>query len=256
MSKTGNLFKGLYAYINAHRIIIRFRLWPYLIIPGILSLAYIVSLIILGTLYTPEISNHINTYWIPAFMQGKITGMLTMVLIWFLFPILGYMSYKYVILILFSPILGYLSEIVEEKIYHREPPPFRVKALLRDLCRGLIINFRNMFLTVFYTFLLWLLVFIPGIGMFLSPALIIVMQAFYDGFALFDFTLERKRYSVGQSIRFGRRHRITITGVGLGFMLLLLIPIIGWFAAPTYGAIAATVNALETIQKELTASST
>ncbi len=250
MTKTEDFFKVLNAYIRAHQVVMQFNLWPYLILPGLLSLIYITGLIITGSIYAPEISAYITSHWIPGFLQGSIMRMLATVMVWFLFPLLGYMTYKYVILILFSPILGHLSEIVEEKIYHQAPPAFSIKTLCRDLLRGLVITLRNMLLTIVFTFLLWLLVFIPVIGVFLSPFLIILMQAFYDGYGLFDFTLERKQYSVKQSIRFGRTHRSNIIGTGLGFILMLLIPVVGWFAAPAYGTIAATLSALETIQNE------
>ena len=33
----------------------------------------------------------------------------------------------------------------------------------------------------------------------------------------------------------------------MGFVLLLMIPVFGWFAAPGYGTVAATLAALEKI---------
>jgi CysZ protein len=208
------------------------------------------GLLFVGAIYASDISAYINTHWIPGFMQGDIMSVLTTILIWFVFPLLGYMSYKYVILIVFSPILGHLSEIVEEKLYHQSAPDFTIKTLFRDLVRGVVITLRNLILTIIYTFLLWLLVFIPIIGVFLSPLLIILTQSFYDGFGLFDYTLERKAYSVKQSIRFSRAHRGTIVGTGLGFILLLMIPVVGWFAAPAYGTIAATLSALKMVESQ------
>ena len=252
MVKPGNVWEGLQAYPQAHRVIRRFNLWPYLVIPGVLSLLYVMGLLFAGAIYASDMSAYINSHWIPAFLQGGVTSFLTTLLVWFVFPLLGYMSYKYVILIVFSPILGYLSEVVEEKLYHRSAPEFSIKTLFRDLVRGVIITLRNLVLTIVYTFLLWLLVFIPVVGVFLSPLLIVLMQAFYDGFGLFDYTLERKAYSVKQSIHFGRAHRGTVIGTGLGFMLMLLIPVIGWFAAPAYGTIAGTLNALKMMDPQPT----
>jgi CysZ protein len=250
MIKARNVWKGLQAYPQAHRVVRQLHLWPYLVIPGVLSLVYVMGLLFVGSIYASDISTYISSHWIPDFMQGNIMSLLTTLLVWFVFPLLGYMSYKYVILIVFSPILSYLSEVVEEKLYHQSAPEFSIKTLFRDFVRGIIITLRNLVLTIVYTFLLWLLVFIPVVGVFLSPLLIVLMQAFYDGFGLFDYTLERKAYSVKQSIRFGRAHRDTIIGTGLGFILMLLIPVVGWFAAPAYGTIAATLNALKIVESQ------
>lgn len=250
MIKTGEFYKGLQKYLQANQLVIRFRLWPYLMIPGILSLLYMILLIAAGSVYSPAVSAYISDHWIPAFLQGRAMMMLTAVLVWMMLLILGYMTYKYVILILFSPILSHLSETVEKRIYNQPPPPFSFKALIRDFLRSLILNLRNMLLTIIFTFFFWLLVFIPIVGAVISPILIILLQAFYDGFGLVDFTLERKRYSIRESIRFSRLNRARIIGIGLGFMLMLLIPIIGWFAAPTYGTIAATLAALEQIHSD------
>ncbi len=108
---------------------------------------------------------------------------------------------------------------------------------------------RNMFLTVILTLSAWLTVFIPIIGMMISPVLIILIQSFYDGFGLVDYTLERKRYSVKKSIQFAGENRGRVIGVGMGFMFLIMIPVLGWLTAPTYGTVAATLAALDKMNK-------
>ena len=100
-----------------------------------------------------------------------------------------------------------------------------------------------------YTFLAWTLSFLPGVGVLISPPLILFINAYYGGFGLIDFTLERKRFSIKESFKFNQTHRGMTTGVGLGFVLLLMLPVIGWMMAPGYGTVAATLAAIEKIRE-------
>jgi len=242
-------FAGIGAYRKAHRVIVRHRLWAYVIFPGIMSLCYIMLLIAVGRIYFGDVSDHINRHWLPPLIKGDATEIITSILLWVLLFILTYITYKYVILIIFSPILTQLSEVTEKVICNEPAPDFSFKYFVRDIFRGLIINLRNVFRVLSMSFLAWLMAFIPVAGPPVSITLIFLIQSFYDGFGLTDYTLERKRYSVRESIVFVRRNRSRITGVGSGFMLLLLVPVAGWFTAPTYGTVAATIAALEKISE-------
>ncbi len=99
------------------------------------------------------------------------------------------------------------------------------------------------------TFLAWLVTVIPVIGPPVSAFLILIIQSYYSGFSLIDYTLERKRYTVGESIAFAKRNRSRVTGVGMGFILIMFVPVIGWFAAPGFGVVAATLSSLEIIEE-------
>jgi len=243
------IFKGIGTYGRAHKVIIQHRLWRYMIIPGILSLCYVVLIIFIGKIYFDNISAYINENWIPGAMKGEAMMIITALLLWSFLFLIAYMSYKYVVLIFFSPFLSYLSEKTETAVYNQPSPDFEFRQLLKDIVRGFIINMRNMFLTVVLTLSAWLTVFVPVIGMIISPVLILLIQSFYDGFGLVDYTLERKRYSVKKSIQFTRENRGRVIGVGMGFMFLFMIPVLGWLTAPTYGTVAATLAALDKINK-------
>ena len=240
-------FKGIKSYVKGHRVISKHKLWRYMIAPGILSLLYTLALIILGIMYFGDISGYINDNWIPEFMKWKMLETITSVLLWVLLFLIGFITYKPVVLILFSPLLSYLSELTENAIYGRPSPDFEFKQMLKDIIRGLVITIRNLALTILFILPAWLLVFIPVIGPVISTILISCIMFYYDGFGLVYLTLERKRYSVSESIKFVKDSRPRVMGVGMGFFLMMLVPLLGWFAAPSYGAVAATIAALEKI---------
>lgn len=242
-----NFLNGIGYYAKAHRVILKHRLWSYMMIPGILSLLYVLGWMIIGSIYFPDISAYITENWLPDFMKGGITRVLTSVLLWIFLILIGYLTYKPVIMILFSPILGYLSEITEKVVYQNPIPDFDFKELVRLGIRGLYLNLRNLARTILFSMLAWLLIIIPIIGSIASALIIALIQFYYDGFGLMDYTLERRGLSASESIRFAKANRGKVMGVGSGFMLMMVIPFLGWFAAPSYGTIAATLAAVESI---------
>jgi CysZ protein len=244
------LFRGLHSYIRAHRVISEHKLWTYVAIPGFMSFCYILLLIFVGRVYFTEISDYITRHWIPASIKGEVTVAITTVLLWILVLMVGYITYKQIILIFLSPILSYLSELTETVVYNEPAPEFRFGNLVRDIVRGLIINLRNLFLTLILMMTAWVTMLIPGLGPPVSTGLMLLIQFFYDGSGLVDYTLERKRYSVRESIHFVKANRARVIGIGMGFMLILVIPLAGWFAAPSYGTVAATLATLDKIREE------
>ena len=241
-------FKGIDCYRKANKVIIQYKLWPYLSIPGILSLIYISIIIGIGFAYTRDLSVYIYGSWIPGFLQFEFITSVIVFMLWILLIIIGILTYKFVILILFSPVLAYLSETVEKVMLNREPPPFDFKGIIKDIFRGLNITLRNSVKMIFFLFIIWLISLIPVVGL-ISPFLILFVQSFYEGCSLMDYTLERKRFSVQKSLNFAKNHRGKVTGVGSGFMLFFLIPFFGWFLAPGYGTVAATIFALEELNE-------
>ncbi len=243
-------FAGVNAYFKAYRVIKRHNMWRYFLAPGFMSLFYVLALIITGWVYVDDFSAHVMAEWIPGFLKGGVTAFFTAFLLWIVLLLTGYMTYKHAVLILFSPILGYLSEVTEKAVYHEAGPDFDVRQLLKDILRGLVINLRNIAFTLALSLMAWLIVFIPIIGAVISPVLLFLIQFYYNGFGLADYTLERKRYSVRESVRFVSDHRPRIIGVGMVFMLIIFVPVLGWFTAPTLGTVAATLAVLEKINAD------
>ena len=56
-----------------------------------------------------------------------------------------------------------------------------------------------------------------------------------------DYSLEQQGYSVKESRAFYSENKAKLFSIGLGFMFLLLIPVVGWFFAPTYSLVASSL---------------
>ena len=124
-----SLFASLGYYPKAHRAIIRHRLWPYMILPGLMSLGFFLTLIGIGNLYFSDISAYIYQNYFPGFLKWGILLTVMNLLLWVLLFLTGYILYQPVVLILFSPVLGFLSEMTERKVFGSPSETFKFDRL-------------------------------------------------------------------------------------------------------------------------------
>ncbi len=118
----------------------------------------------------------------------------------------------------------------------------------------MLIALRNLFLETAWTILLPVLgIFIPVIGWFGVIPMFIISAYFY-GFSFIDYTSERRKMSIGNSISFVRTHKWLAISNGTMFCLFLLIPFIGVLLSgfvAIISVVAATlaVNRIAPVQK-------
>jgi CysZ protein len=233
---------GFNAYGRAHRVIVKHSLWGYLIIPGIASLCYAILLTALAFFFYDDIADWGSSWTDHSFWSGFFWWLIS-ILFWVLVIMLIFFTHKYVTLMLLSPFLAHLSEVVESREYGRGKIDSSFREIVRDMIRGITVNLRNLLLEFFFCLFLN---FIPFIGFLLC----MMVQGFYIGFSLMDYTLERQRLGVSQSAQFVRRHRGSAYGIGIAYNLIMLIPVVGWFFAPTYGTIASTLVTIDALDAE------
>lgn len=171
-----------------------------------------------------------------------LIGVLFTVLAFLFFVFLG----GYLVLILMSPVLAYVSELTESLI-KKTDYPFSFKQLLKDIYRGLYIAMRNLLIETLVMLLVFIIGFIPVLG-WLGPLILFAVSAYYYGFAYMDYCNERKRIPLGQRIAFIRRHKGLASGNGSLFALALLIPFCGIFIAG-FLAIVSTIAAALSVEE-------
>lgn len=234
---------GFTSYFGALNFVIKHRLYKHLLISGLISL--VVGAIILATSYglSDNIGELISGFYPWEWGATYIKTLLEYVS-GGLILIIGFLLFKYILLVLISPFMGPLSAKVETIISGQsEGSKFSIKQISYEMIRGLRIASRNISREILITLFLLLLGLIPLITVFITP-LIFLVQAYFVGFANFDYFLER-RTNVSQSVRYIKQHRWQAVGNGTAFLLLLFIPIIGLFFAPVLGTVAATRIAIK-----------
>lgn len=185
-------------------------------------------------------------------MQSSVLGFfftLGGMILWMIQMLLYFSLFKYLFLIIGSPIFAYLSEktaaIIEGKEY-----PFSFIQLLKDIVRGIKIALRNAGWQTVYMFSILLLAFIPILGL-ATPLITILIECYYYGFSMLDYSMERNKKTASESIFFISHHKGLAIGNGIVFYLMHLLPIIGWMLAPAYAVIAATLSLH--VEKEIVA---
>lgn len=246
---------AIQSYFKAHQFISKHRLWKWIIIPGILYMLLFVT----GMYFFVKSSNGAVGYlndiigidrWLQqqkspflsfVFMMGGI--MVRLILLLFYFSL-----FKYLFLIIGSPVFAYLSEKTEAILEGRDYP-FNFSQLLKDILRGVRLAIRNGLWQTVYTISILILSFIPVVG-WVTPVFSLLTECYYYGFSMLDYSCERHKLSPSQSIEFISKHKGLAMGNGMVFYLMHAFPIIGWILAPAYAVVAATLS-LYYQQKEL-----
>ncbi|MGC4101778.1 EI24 domain-containing protein [Ferruginibacter sp.] len=238
---------AIQAYFQTHRFIIKHRLWKWILIPGFIytilfcvgmyffwkSSSYAIDFMLLKTGIKEWIQKMESSWlsWLVIFAQI----VLNLVLMLFYFSL-----FKYLFLIIGSPLFAYLSEKTEA-IMEGKDFPFSFSQLLKDIIRGIKIALRNMLWQTVYAISIFILAFVPVIG-WITPLIALMVECYYLGFSMLDYSCERHKLSTSQSIAFIGKHKGLAIGNGLVFSVMHLLPIVGWVLAPSYAVIAATIS--------------
>jgi CysZ protein len=226
-------------------------LWKWIFIPGLIyALLFTVGIYFFGKSSSSAIEFMLVKTGVKAWMQQMQNSWLSFLLIFgqftlYLVLMLFYFSlFKYLILIIGSPLFAYLSEKTEAIIEGKDFP-FSFKQLFSDIMRGIKLALRNMLWQTVYIIAILILSFIPVAG-WISPLIALAVECYYLGFSMLDYSFERNKLSPSQSIAFVGRHKGLAIGNGIVFYLMHLILFVGWILAPGYAVIAATISLYKT----------
>ena len=246
---------AIQAYFQAHRFIKKHKLWKWILIPGII---YSV-LFVIGMYYFMHTSSQFIEWlslktglksWLDTLSSSFLGFIFTMgsLLLWLILLLFYFSLFKYLFLIIGAPVFAYLSEKTEAIIEGKDIP-FNFKQLLKDIIRGIKLSARNSLWQTVYTLSILLLSLIPILG-WLTPVLAVLIECYYYGFSMLDYSMERHKKSPAESIFYVASHKGLAIGNGLVFYLLHFLPIIGWVLAPAYAVVAATLSMYPLKQSE------
>lgn len=246
MSILEETFIAIKHYGSALKLVRKYRMWPLLIISTFLFL--LIFLVCAWLIYTGNnalIDWILNIGWIRKwnhFLTNAPWILTTFkigihIATFFFFISLS----KFVLLIVGSPLYAYISETAAEK-YKGVSYPFKLSQFIKDILRGIRLSIRNFLKQLLLTVLLFLLSFIPIVGLLFS-FLIIILDAYYYGFSMLDYCCERDKKNVRDSLTFVRAHRGIALGNGIVFYAAMVaIPFIGIIFIAPLSAIAAMIS--------------
>lgn len=238
---------AIQSYFKAHQFISKHKLWKWILIPGIVYLLlFCVSIYFFGKSATAVIDYlMIKTglqHWVRTIQSSLLGFLFTFagVILWLLLMLFYFSLFKYIFLIIGSPLFAYLSERTEAIISGNEFV-FSWKQLWHDMLRGIRLALRNTLWQTVYVLSLLILSLVPLVG-WITPVIMLLVESYYYGFSMLDYSCERHKLSASESIEFIGKHRGLAIGNGIVFYLMHLVPVVGWVLAPSYAVVAATIT--------------
>ncbi len=238
---------GISSYLAAIRHVSRFRMWGYIILPGVFCV--LIGMAVFGAAwgFSDEIGGLIDNLW--RWDWGKeVAETAAQVFGGLLVLFLGLIIFKQLIMVLLAPFMSILSEKVENQLAGNSNggTKLSLRQVVSDILRGLRIALRNILRELLLTLFLLLLGLIPVFSIF-TTALIFLLQAYYVGFGNMDYTLER-HFRYRDSVRFVKRNRGLAIGNGVVF-LLMLFSFVGFLFALPLGTVAATIETAKRLER-------
>ena len=235
------------AYGKAHQFIMQHKLWKWILIPGIVYCILFMTGIYFVWGYSGDFVEYLfNLLPVKVWIQDLESSWISFFFILlglsirFMILLLCFSYYKYLFLVLGSPLFSYLSEKTEA-IMDRKDYPFSWQQFMKDMVRGIVMSIRNSLNQTLCVIALIILSFIPIVG-WITPLFAFFIEAYFYGFSMVDYSCERHKLNTKQSIQFIRAHRRIALGNGMVFYLMMFIPVLGWIMAPSYAVIAATIH--------------
>lgn len=243
------IIPGLRYYFRVPRILLRHKLWPLQLLPAGISLVLSLLLFYLFYLISGKFSGWMdNLIQIPiGWLDSTVT--ITLAVLSFFALIAGFFFvHKHLVLIALAPFLG---TIAEETMKAVKGDSFAKTdlAVLPSLARSAKINLRYITREILTNLVFLCCGIIPLIGSLISASGLFITQARFLGYGLIDFPLENRGLSVDDSDAFANERRGLSTGLGAGYLFLMMIPFVGWMFAPTFGTVAGTLLAIDELEK-------
>lgn len=237
------------SYVKAHHFITKHKLWKWILIPGILyTVLFCVGMYFFWTSAATAVADLGRLVHLDRFLQHRQSATLSfffvmggmmvhLTLVFFYFSL-----FKYIFLIIGSPLFAYLSQQTEALINGAADDfNFDRVLMMQDMRRGIRVALRNVTWQTVYTVCILILSFIPLIG-WITPVISTFVECYYYGFSMLDYSCQRHKLSQTAAHAYISQHKGLAIGNGIIFYGMHFVPILGWVLAPAYAVIAATIS--------------
>ncbi|WP_294703622.1 EI24 domain-containing protein [uncultured Fusobacterium sp.] len=180
------------SFLDSFSIVKEAKLKKFYFLPGIIGILLFIIFIWIGDFLSVNLAVQLESFFkLEEF--HSILYIFIKILVWMCTVFFYYLVYKSLLLVIISPILGYVSERVETHLTGKKFD-FTFKDNIRFLLRGIDIGLKSFFKQMVGTCAVMLLGFIFPINLSI-PLLIFIIQGYFTGFSFMDYTLERYNLS-------------------------------------------------------------
>lgn len=255
------LYYGVVSYYHALVFIFRKNLWPYYIVPVVLSAG-----MYLAGMYLFE--DYIRSFNFESILKADYDSLknseeLFSMLILGIELIVLYITvnyWRYIVIIILTPALTLLSAKTESRLTGKKYP-LTLKYYIQDIIRAWKLVARNMVIWMLLTAACYFVFYLIDLAIdyeysrMIRDAIILVIGFYFYGFSLMDYTNERRRMSTDESIRYVRKNTGLALAIGAVYGSVFLVPYVGLYIgvlfSPVTGVVAATLAIIRTENKAL-----
>ncbi len=232
------------SYVKAHHFITTHKLWKWIIIPGILyTILFVIGIYFFWVSAATVVAAFSHLVHIDRFLQHRQSSLLSFLflmgglMVHLVLVFLYFSLFKYLILIIGSPLFTYLSEQTDALLNGKEYTMQFNREFRQDMLVGIRLALRNSGWQTVYLIFLLILSFVPIVG-WITPVICIFVECYYYGFSMLDYSCRRHQMSPSASVEYISQRKGLAIGNGMIFYGLHFIPVL----APAYAVIAATIS--------------
>ena len=232
---------------EAHQFIRKNRLWKWILLPGVIYCIFFGAGLYYIWIFSDFFTTHLSAYfgldhWIQHLQSGWVSFFFILlgISVRMVFLVFYFSIFKFLFLIVGSPIFAYISERTEAILENRDFP-FNATVLAKDMARSIRLSLRNLMFQTLSLGATLLICFIPVLG-WLTPLIALFIECYFLGFSMLDFSCERRHLTAEESTHFISHHKGLAIGNGLLFYMMHVFLIVGWIFAPSYAVIASTLS--------------
>ncbi|BDD09124.1 hypothetical protein FUAX_15560 [Fulvitalea axinellae] len=238
-----DFLKAVYAYKRAYIFLKGNRLGSWLVWPALANLILFVGLGVGAWFTSGTIVDYFLSLW-DVDLSEVWSGYVHLFLVFFARITTAFIYlklYRYIMLILFAPILAIQAEKFQRVIYGGSEK-FVFSSFIKEAKRGVVVSVRNLFMELAWTLGLLVLSFAVPILSPVFAVMIFVTESYYFGFSMLDYSWILARMSPKQSYSYIKSRRGLAVGNGMIFNLLLLVPLFGALFGPALALAAALLS--------------
>jgi len=247
--------KGIISYKKAYEFLLSNKLMYFLLFPILFNffLSYLGFYFLdIASDYLHDqtlflLNSKLNTIITKEGVISKIISVSLWIFSKILFLFFFFLFSGYITIIVLSPVFTFLSEKIAA-IKNGYSYSFNLLQFLKDIFRAVLISIRNVSIQFLFMILFFLIGFVPLIGWIITILGNLMVTSYFYGFSFIDFSNERNKLTIKESVNFIQKKSGIAMGIGLVFYGCLLIPFIGSFLASlisVFSLAAATLSVEE-----------
>lgn len=226
----GRFVRGFFSFFRGFEFIMTHRLWRYMILPSLLSLAVFGGLIygifsLLDLLVKEFLQVHLSESVLPI--------VIIHLFLWIASFGLTFIFYRTVASLVVLPFLG--------PLLNRAEIILTGKALETGLSQDIKNTFLGFYISLKFAFLSLLLWFFSLITGPMQILVLALSEGYFIGREIMDLILEKETNTLKERNRLAHEYFPEFLGLGLAYFIVLLIPIAGVFIAPPSAVVGAAL---------------